>query len=156
MNGVTVSVNNAAAGLYFVSPGQITSSSRAGSTAAHDPVPVVINNNGSIVRTTLRILAAQPDLFTQTNAFGANRAVALNVTNPLSAGTPEPFTVTTTFVNGSGQTVTQPTVLRIFLTGVRRITDNSQITVRIRDDRHRRDGRRHFAREGRADGPARH
>ncbi len=131
LNGVSVSVRGAAAGLFFVSPGEIRFVVPPGLSGATDPYPVVINNNGSIIRTTLRLLPTQPDLFTQTNGFGTNRAVALNVTNPLSAGTPEPFTVTTTFVNGSGQTVTQPTVLRIFLTGVRRITDNSIITVRI-------------------------
>ena len=133
LNGVSVSVNGAAAGLFFVSPGQITFVVPPGLTAntGTDTYPVVINNNGSIIRTTLRLLAAQPDLFTQANAFGANRAVALNVTNPLITGTPEPFTVTTTFFNSSGQTVTQATKLRIFLTGVRRVTDNSQVTVRI-------------------------
>lgn len=133
LNGVSVSVRGAAAGLFFVSPGEIRFVVPPGLTAntGTDTYPVVINNNGSIIRTTLRLLVAQPDLFTTTNGFGSNRAVALNVTNPLSAGTPEPFNVTTTFVNSSGQTVTQPTKLRIILTGVRRITDNSLVTVRI-------------------------
>ena len=129
LNGVSVSVNSAAAGLYFVSPGQINFVVPPGLTAntGTDTYPVVINNNGSIIRTTLKILTAQPDIFTQTDAFGTNRADAVNAVTH----TDEPFNVTTTFVNSSGQTVTQPTTLTIMLTGVRRITDNSQVTVRI-------------------------
>ncbi|HYG82685.1 MAG TPA: hypothetical protein VD861_19980, partial [Pyrinomonadaceae bacterium] len=118
LNGVSVSVNSAAAGLFFVSPGQINFVVPPGLAASTTPYPVVINNNGSIIRTTLRLLTAQPDLFTQTNAFGTNRADAVNAVTQ----TEEPFSVTT---NG------QPTRLLIILTGVRRITDNSQVTVRI-------------------------
>ncbi|HKQ51667.1 MAG TPA: hypothetical protein VJT74_04815, partial [Pyrinomonadaceae bacterium] len=132
LNGVSVSVNGAAAGLYFVSPGEIRFVVPPGLSAAADAYPVVINNNGSIIRTTLRLLIAQPDLFTTTNAFGSNRAVVFNVTNPNNAtGTTEPFNVTTTYVNSSGQTVTEATKLRIVLTGVRRITDEAQVTVRL-------------------------
>jgi uncharacterized protein (TIGR03437 family) len=133
LNGVTVSINNASAGLYFVSPGQINFVVPPGlaATTGTNTYPVVINNNGTTIRGTIQIQPAQPDLFTETNAFGANRASVLNVTNPLIAGSPEPFTVTTTYVNSSAQLVTEPTKLRIFLTGVRRVTDKAQITVRI-------------------------
>jgi uncharacterized protein (TIGR03437 family) len=126
LNGVSVSVNSAAAGLFFVSPGEIHFVVPPGLTVQTDPYPVVINNNGSIIRTTLRILVAQPDIFTQTNTFGSNRADAVNAVT----FTEEPFSVTTTVVTTSGP-VTQPTKLLIVLTGVRRITDNSQVTVRI-------------------------
>lgn len=133
LNGVTVSINSAAAGLYFVSPTQINFVVPPGlaATSGTNTYPVVINNNGTTIRATIQILPAQPDIFTETNGFGTNRASALNVTNPLSAGSPEPFTVTTTYVNASGATVTAPTILRFFLTGVRRVTDKAQITVRI-------------------------
>jgi uncharacterized protein (TIGR03437 family) len=133
LNGVSVSVNGAAAGLYFVSPGQINFVVPPGlaPTTGTATYPVVINNNGTTIRSTLIITIAQPDIFTVTNGFGSNRASALNVTNPLSAGSPEPFNVTTTYVNASGATVTEPTILRFFLTGVRRITDKAQVTVRI-------------------------
>ncbi len=124
LDGVSVSVNNAAAGLYFISPGEIHFVVPPGLNAntGTETYPVVINNNGSIIRTTLRLLPAQPDLFIQTNGFGANRA---NVINAVTF-TGEPFSVTTTV-----GTTTQPTRLLIFLTGVRRITDNSLVTVRI-------------------------
>jgi uncharacterized protein (TIGR03437 family) len=133
LNGVSVSINNAAAGLYFVSPGQINFVVPPGliPTTGTNTYAVVINNNGTTIRSTIQIVIAQPDIFTVTNSFGSNRASVLNVTNPLSAGSPEPFNVTTTYINSSGQTVTEATKLRIFLTGVRRITDPSQITVRI-------------------------
>lgn len=133
LNGVSVSVNGAAAGLYFVSPGQINFVVPLGLTPTSGTLtyPVVINNNGTTIRSTLTIALAQPDIFTLTDSFGTNRASVLNVTNPLSAGTPEPFTVTTTYVDSTGQSVTSATILRIFLTGARRITDPSQVTVRI-------------------------
>ena len=133
LNGVSVSINSAAAGLYFVSAGQINFVVPPGLAAntGTNTYPLVINNNGTTIRSTIQILAAQPDIGAQTNGFGSNRAVALNVTNPLIPGTPEPFTVTTTYVNGSGATVTEPTKLAIFLTGVHNITDITQITVRI-------------------------
>ncbi len=133
LNGVTVSINGASAGLYFVSAGQINFVVPPGlaATTGTNTYPVVINNNGTTIRATIQILPAQPDIFTEVNGFGSNRASALNVTNPLSAGSPEPFTVTTTYVDGSGATVTAATILRFFLTGVRRVTDKAQITVRI-------------------------
>jgi uncharacterized protein (TIGR03437 family) len=131
LNGVSVAINGAAAGLYFVSPGQINFVVPPGlpSTTGTNTLPVVINNNGTIIRSTIQVVPAQPDLFTQTNAFGSNRAVALNVTLS-STGTQEPFTVTS--LDASGQVV--PTVLRLFLTGVRNIRvgqANTSITVRI-------------------------
>ncbi|MDT5123288.1 MAG: hypothetical protein QOC96_2770 [Acidobacteriota bacterium] len=133
LNGVSVSVNGAAAGLFFVSPGQINFVVPPGlaPTSGTATYPVVINNNGTTIRSTIQISIAQPDIFTMTDTFGSNRAAVLNITNPLSAGSPEPFSVTTTFVNSSGNTETDPTVLRIFLTGVRRITDKSQVSVTI-------------------------
>jgi hypothetical protein len=41
-----------------------------------------------------RLIAAQPDIFTTTMDAGG-RAIAFNVTNGISPGTPEPFGVTT-------------------------------------------------------------
>lgn len=133
LNGVSISVNGAAAGLFFVSPGQINFVVPPGLTPTTGTVtyPVVINNNGTTIRSTIQISITQPDIFVMTDNFGSNRAAVLNITNPLSAGSPEPFSVTTTFVNSSGQTETDPTILRIFLTGIRRITDKSQVTVTI-------------------------
>jgi hypothetical protein len=103
-------------------------------TTGANTVPVVINiNEGGAVRTlrsSIQIVAAQPDVYSSTNNAGG-RAVISNVTNPLlGTGTSEPFTVTTTYVNAQGQNVTEATLLRVMLTGVRGIA-RSAITVRL-------------------------
>ena len=120
LNGVSVSINGAAAGLFSVSAGEIKFVVPPGlaPTTGTNTYPVVINNNGTTIRSTIQLFIAQPDLFTIATAFGTNRASALNATTQ----TQEPFTVTT---NGAA------TKLSFLLTGVRRITDASQVTVRI-------------------------
>jgi uncharacterized protein (TIGR03437 family) len=128
LNGVSLSISGAAAGLYFVSAGELRFVVPPGlaATTGTNTYPVVINNNGNLIRTTITILPAQPDIFTSTNDAGG-RANVRNITNSLDpVGTPEPFTVTS--LNAQGQMV--PTVLRIFTTGLRNATA-SQVTVRI-------------------------
>ncbi len=111
LNGVSVSINGAAAGLYFVSGSEI-----------HFVVPigvqlgvatVVVNNNGKVFRGFVAIVAAQPDIFTIPQGPGG-RAVVCNVTNAGSGCITEPFSVTT--ASGGAQV---PTVLEIHLSGVR-------------------------------------
>jgi uncharacterized protein (TIGR03437 family) len=116
LNGVSVSINGGAAGLYFVSPGQINFVVPNGLAASTTGYPVVIyNGNGTIIRTTLIVQAAQPDIFTR--GVPGNRAAVVNAVTE----TAEPFTVTT---NG------QPTQLRIMLTGAYNVT-KSQVAVKI-------------------------
>jgi uncharacterized protein (TIGR03437 family) len=138
LNGVSVSISNAAAGLYFVSPGQINFVVPPGLFPATVALPVVINNNGAVTRTSVQVVAAQPDIFTSTNGAGG-RAAVLNVTNPCVLPSGEPFAVTTTRPLNSGatgnctsaETETAPTRLLIMLTGIRAIPANSTFTVRI-------------------------
>jgi uncharacterized protein (TIGR03437 family) len=138
LNGVSVSISSAAAGLYFVSPGQINFVVPPGLIPATTPLPVVINNNGAVIRTSLQLFQAQPDIFTSTNGPGG-RAAVLNVTNPCVAPSGEPFAVTTTRPAGSGatgnctstETETAPTRLLILLTGIRALPSNATIVVRI-------------------------
>ncbi|HKZ81766.1 MAG TPA: hypothetical protein VJ124_26100 [Pyrinomonadaceae bacterium] len=113
LNGVSVSVNGAAAGLYFVgnSPKQINFVAPVGLSTG--VATVVVNNNGTVFRGFVLIVSAQPDIFTSTNDAGG-RALVVNVTNPLSR-TPEPFTVKS--LDQSGTLVA--TVLEVTLTGVR-------------------------------------
>jgi hypothetical protein len=86
--------------------------------------PIVINNNGTVIRGGLTIVAAQPDIFTSTNG-PLGRAVVCNATNP-AVCSPEPFGVTTN--DGTGTQV--PTVLRMTLTGVRSSAASAvQVTV---------------------------
>jgi uncharacterized protein (TIGR03437 family) len=116
LNGVSLAINGAAAPLYFVSPGQINFVVPVGLIALTGTAtyPVVINNNGVVIRGTIQIIAAQPDIFTTTNDAGG-RAAVFSVTSA-GAEMAEPFTV--------------PTTLRIVLTGVRGVP-KAQITVRI-------------------------
>ena len=123
----SVSIGGAAAGLYFVSAGQINFVLPPGLGGA--AFPVTINNNGAVIRSTLQVIAAQPDIFTDTSG----RAAVFNATNPMAL-TPEPpdgFPVTSDRpkADGSG-TETVPTELLIMLTGVRN-AQRAQITVRI-------------------------
>jgi uncharacterized protein (TIGR03437 family) len=136
LNGVSVSILGAAAGLYFVAPGQINFVVPIGFTGSTTAQPVTINNNGAVIRTSLVINPAQPDIFTSTNG-ALGRAAVLNVTNPCIAPPGEPFTVTTTRPKGSGtgdctsaETETVPTRLLIMLTGARNASINT-VTVRI-------------------------
>jgi uncharacterized protein (TIGR03437 family) len=115
LNGVSLSVNGAAAGLRFVSAGEIIFVVPIlPANTGTNTYPVVINNNGTALRGTLQILAAQPDIATSTMDAGG-RAMVFSVSST-STLSPEPFTV--------------PATLRIILTGVRGVPRN-QITVRI-------------------------
>lgn len=111
LNGVSVAINNAACGLYAVSSGEIKFVAPIGLSAG--TYPLVINNKGTVVRGTIVIVAAQPDIFTSTNG-PLGRAQVCNISNPAICS-PEPFFVTTN--NGTGTQVA--TVLRVSLTGVR-------------------------------------
>jgi len=114
LNGVSVEINGAACGLYAVSSGQIKFVVPIG--LGQGSFPIVINNNGTVIRGMVTIVSAQPDIFTSTNGPGG-RAVVCNATNS-AACTAEPFTVTTN--DGTGTQVA--TVLRVSLTGVRNVS----------------------------------
>jgi hypothetical protein len=123
LNGVSVSVNGAAAGLYFVgdSPAEgisfvmpIGLAPGTATIAINDQRNPLVNG-GTQFRGFVQIVAAQPDIFTSTNG-PLGRAVICNVTNPMIGPcVAEPFSVTS--VDGAGATV--PTILEIHLTGVR-------------------------------------
>ena len=124
---MSVSINGAAAGLYFVGQAskQINFVVPLGVAAGRQTV--VINSRmggGKQLRGFLIIVPAQPDIFTTTNDAGG-RAAVLNVTNPMSP-TPEPFNVTST--DGSGNTVA--TVLEVTLTGVRSAS-TAEVSIQI-------------------------
>jgi len=122
LRGVSVSIRGAAAGMYAVSPTAITFVVPPGlPVSGTTSYPIVINNNGTVIRGFLVIIAAQPDVETSTN--GPNgRAVICNITNPTVSGCQtEPFNVTSP--NASGSPVA--TVLEVHLTGVRGATPGS-------------------------------
>jgi hypothetical protein len=121
LNGVSVSVNGAAAGLYFVgdSPGEGISFVMPIGLSAGVATVVVNdqrNNNGTVFRGFVQIIASQPDIFTSTNDAGGT-ARACNVTNSASGSAciVGPFKVTS--ADSTGAQV--PTVLELYVTGTR-------------------------------------
>ena len=119
LNGVSVSVNGAAAGLYFVGDSPAEGISFVVPIGVSTGVAtVVINNQGTVFRGFVQIVASQPDIFTSTNDAGGT-AVVCNVTNTAISGcVTGPFQVTT--ADSTGTQV--PTKLEIYLTGVRTAT----------------------------------
>jgi uncharacterized protein (TIGR03437 family) len=131
LGGVTLSINGAAAGLYSVTSDQINFVVPPGlaPTSGTNTYNVVINNNGSTIRSQLQIVSAQPDLGVKDGT--SNRAAVFNVTGGMMMmdEPPNGFSTTTAIIS-SGQTTTVPTVLGFILTGVRN-AQASQITVTI-------------------------
>jgi len=130
LNGVSVSINGAAAGLYFVGNAekQINFVVPPGTRTGLNNVAVNILDTGAnsdtMLHGLLNVLIAQPDIFTTTTDAGG-RAGAVNVTNP-TARTAEPFSVTS--VDGSGNTVA--TVIELSVTGLR-LAARQDITVTV-------------------------
>jgi hypothetical protein len=125
LSGITLSINSAAAGLQTVSSRVITFQVPKGlnSVLAGTTFPVVLNIRGRVLRGSVVLVPAQPDIFTTTNAEGG-RAQVVNAFN----GTPEPFNVFTV----RPQDPRAPTILRIFLTGVAGVPlTTGVISVRI-------------------------
>jgi hypothetical protein len=89
--------------------------------------PISVNMNGTLIKGTIAIASAQPDIFTRDlgipRPFG--RASAENATNRVR--TIEPFTVKTVKYRGG---VLVPTVLRVYLTGVEGVA-SGQVSVRF-------------------------
>ena len=130
LNGVSLSVNGAAAGLYSVgnSSKQINFVMPIGLPPGLGTVAINVldtgTNTDTLYRGLIQILAGQPDIFTLANGPGG-RAIANNVTNPLMPSG-EPFNVTST--DGAGNTVA--TVIELSVTGVRGATPG-EITVTV-------------------------
>ncbi len=119
LNGVCLSVNGSAAGLYFVGDAPAEGIRFVMPVAVSPGVGTfAINNQGTSFRGFGPIVVSQPDIFTSTNDAGGI-AVVCNVTDPVAAGSGcimGPFKVTSP-VDSSG--TLGPTVLNIYVTGVR-------------------------------------
>jgi uncharacterized protein (TIGR03437 family) len=126
LNGVSVSVNGAAAGLYFVGHASKQINLVVPIAVSAGAASVVINNSNSAIqfRGGVPIVVSQPDIFTTTNDAGG-RALVFNVTNPMVRSM-EPFTVTSPDKDGS----IVPTILELDLTGVRGAT-TAEIKITI-------------------------
>ncbi|HEX8475206.1 MAG TPA: hypothetical protein VF666_14345 [Pyrinomonadaceae bacterium] len=144
LNGVSVSFNNAAAGLYFVSPTQINFVIPPALAASTTPARVVVYNRNSntLIRSSLVLNAAQPDIWTTTNGAGG-RAAAFNATDKCATPTmTEPFNVQTTrrkvLADGTcslTETETVDTEVLFLVTGMRGVTlgaTGASVSVQIK------------------------
>ncbi|MFN6963220.1 MAG: hypothetical protein ACK4S4_05565 [Pyrinomonadaceae bacterium] len=120
LSGVTLSINGVAAGLKSVGPQSIAFvvPPFLSSVAAGTPYPLVLNINGTQIKTTMTIVPTRPDIFnTAGTPTPGGRAKVFNATNRVL--TREPFTVTTIKIKG-GRRVS--TVLRLYMTGIANTT----------------------------------
>lgn len=111
-NGVAVSINGAAAPLYFVSASEIQFVVPIGIQPGI--ATIVVNNNGKVFRGFVPIVVSQPDIYADPRGPGG-RAVVCNKTIALAGCIKEPFNVTTTDATGAQV----PTLLEIHVTGLR-------------------------------------
>ena len=128
LSGVSLSINNVAAGIYSVDSarGEVRFVTPAG--LAPGTYPIVLNDNGRISRGTVIIVAAQPDIFRRDDTVaGGGRASVFNVTTGV-AMQGEPFAIRSIRLRG-GYNVVQ-TRLRVFLTGVQGLAAGA-FTIKI-------------------------
>jgi uncharacterized protein (TIGR03437 family) len=131
LSGVTMTIGGAACGLKRVSQRQIVfvipPALSINATTLTFSYPVVINNNGTVIKGTLTLVPGRPDIFTDLPTPGpGGRTRILNVTNyPFQTG--EPFSIRTIKRRGNKLV---PTVLRVYLTGVNFFSRNA-ISIRV-------------------------
>lgn len=116
LSGVSMTINGIACGMKSVNRHQITfvAPKFLSSAVAGTSYPVVVNNQGTILRGNVTVVPTRPDVFNiQMAPQSGGRAYAKNVTNRVATG--EPFTVVTVKYRG-GKRV--PTVLRLRVTGI--------------------------------------
>jgi hypothetical protein len=106
--------------IVFVLPPALTS---AVAGLSH---PLVINNNGTVMRTTVTLVPTRPDIFrTDMAVEPLGRAKLFNVTNTVQ--TTEPFAVRTIRRKGN---LLVPSVIRIHMTGITNVAA-AGFTIRI-------------------------
>jgi hypothetical protein len=128
LSGLTMSINGAACGLKSVSQHRIEFVVPPGLSAAvaGTMYPLVINNNGVLMKGMVTVVPARPDIFRADGLVGpGGRAKIFNVTN--SVHTTEPFVYRTIMRKGNKLV---PSVLRVYVTGVANVAA-ATITVRI-------------------------
>ncbi len=130
LSGVSMTINGAACGLKSVGGRRIefVAPPAIGSVVTGTVYPMVIHNNGTVMKSFVTLVPSRPDIFAKDNFVGpGGRTKAFNVTNTVQ--TTEPFVVRTVKRKGG---VFVPSVIRIFLTGVQNVP-STIVTVRIRD-----------------------
>lgn len=130
LSGVSVTINGAACGLRSVGGRRIefVVPRGIGSATTGTVLPIVIHNNGTVMKSWVTIVPTRPDIFVKGgNAGPGGRAMAFNATNAILLG--EPFAVKTVRRRGN---LLVPSVIRLYMTGVEN-ANSSVLTARIRD-----------------------
>jgi uncharacterized protein (TIGR03437 family) len=132
LSGVTMTINGAACGLKSVSQNQITFVVPPGLSAGASNAtsyPVVINNQGDVIKGSITIVPVRPDVFTFSPSPSPGGRARLFDTNTSPMRT-EPFPVITSRCRICKKQGPQPTLLRLFLTGVDDV-NSAAISIRI-------------------------
>jgi Tol biopolymer transport system component len=126
LSGVTMTINGFACGLKEITNNSITFVVPPGLDSQNSGsfYPVVINNQGTVIKGFVTVVPARPDVFNDNGGPGG-RAQAFNVTNRVH--TTEPFTVTTVKIKG-GRRI--PTTLRVRVTGIADVP-NTAFNIKI-------------------------
>lgn len=128
LNGVSVAINGAAAGLKQVNRRTILMVAPQGVyTGNYD---LVVNNNGLIMKGKVYVADTQPDIFAKNMPVPGQpggRTRAVNATNRVQ--TNEPFVVRTVKIKGGLLT---DSVIRVYMTGIHGLTAPS-FSVRLKD-----------------------
>jgi uncharacterized protein (TIGR03437 family) len=115
LSGVTLTINGAACGLRSVSRHKIEFVVPPALAVSTDGTtyPLVLINNGTVMKTNVTLVPARPDIFNFEGIIGpGGRTKLFNVTNRVF--TTEPFTVKTWQIRPFGHV---PSRLRVYLTG---------------------------------------
>jgi uncharacterized protein (TIGR03437 family) len=129
LSGFSMTIGGIGCGLKSVNGHQVTFvvPPFLSNTLEGTEYPVVINNQGTVIRGTVTIVPTRPDLFNIEMApMAGGRANIKNVTNRVHTG--EPFTVTTVKIRGG---VRVPSVFRVKMTGIANITTTSAVKIRM-------------------------
>lgn len=116
LSGVSLTINGFACGLRYVNRHRIDFLVPPGLTAtsAGTKYPLVIQNNGTVLKSEVVLVPSRPDIFNTAGTEGpGGRAKVFNITNRVF--TTEPFNVRTIRVRPSGRV---PSILRLYLTGI--------------------------------------
>ncbi len=129
LGGVTVNLSGAASGIYSVDYQRRQITIVLPKALGTGTFNVTVNDNGRLSRSTLNIVASQPDVFNKDPIPGpGGRARIINTTNPFPLLS-EPFFIRTIRRRPYGNVQTQ---VRLFLTGVRGLAA-TDFNIRIGD-----------------------
>jgi hypothetical protein len=114
LSGVTLSINGIACGLQSVTGHSIVFvvPPALSTVTAGTSYPIVLNNNGVVIKGTVVLVPARPDVFTLSGVGPGGRARMFNITNRVPQG--EPFNTFTVMQRG-GRRV--PSHMRLYFTG---------------------------------------